>query len=70
MRVRAEGEADLRVAEQLHNHARGHLLAEQQRRCGVARVVQARVADAGRGQQAQSCLGSMGRPFTWQNTKP
>ena len=46
------GRAHLAVAEQLHDHARVHVLAQQQRRGGVPAVVQPDVADAGGLQQA------------------
>jgi hypothetical protein len=39
------------VPEQLHGHARGDALLEQQRRCCVPRVVQASRSYAGREEQ-------------------
>jgi hypothetical protein len=53
MRVRAQGQADLRVPEDLHHDPSGYTLLQQQRGRGMPGVVQPGVADPCR---LQDCL--------------
>jgi hypothetical protein len=49
--VRTEGQADLRVPEDLHGHPSRHTLLQQKRCRRVPGVVQSSVAHAGRREQ-------------------
>jgi hypothetical protein len=68
VRVRAEGQADLRVAEHLHRHPGGHALLQQQRRRGVPGIVQTGLGTFASSRSARharwSLRGSIGRPFS------
>jgi len=71
--VGAQGQADLRVAEDLHRYPRRHSLLKQQGRGGVAGVVQAGVrtpaAASSSFHSCQSARAPIGRPSGWAKTR-